>query len=369
MKKFVAGDGTAENWFSYCVAISGDTMVVSNPRYADGINWNKGAVYVFYRDHGGLDNWGEVKKLTISESPWFGTSVALDGDTLVARAGSQAAYIFYRDHGGADIWGEVKQLTANDGGKIGGCMAIDGDTLVAGNCTNTVDSNADQGSAYVFYRDHEGLDNWGEVKKLTASDGVEGDLFGCSIAIDGDIIVVGAYGVDALIDDQGAAYVFYRNQGGPDAWGQVQKLTASDAAENDFFGLSVAVEGETIVVGEDFGSAYLFSRDQGGTDNWGQIKKLTVIDGLRKAVAISGDTVISGAYNADDARGAVYMFSRDQGGIDNWGQNRKITANDGAQLDNFGLSVAFFAETLAIGAPYATINSNSQQGAVYIYEQ
>ena len=105
-----------------------------------------------------------------------------------------------------------------------------------------------------------------EVKKLTASDAQAGDQFGISVALSGDTAVVGANGEDAGGTNAGAAYVLQRDQGGADNWGQVTKLTASDAQANDFFGISVALSGDTAVVGaneEDAGgsgagAAYVF---------------------------------------------------------------------------------------------------------------
>jgi hypothetical protein len=125
-----------------------------------------------------------------------------------------------------------------------------------------------------------------EVKKLTASDAWDMDFFGSSVAVSGDISVVGAYGEDAGGSAAGAAYVFYRDAGGADNWGEVKKLTASDAEANDNFGWSAAVSGDTAVVGayvedaggSDAGAAYVFQRDAGGADNWGEVKKLTASD-------------------------------------------------------------------------------------------
>ncbi len=110
-------------------------------------------------------------------------------------------------------------------------MSVAGDTAVVGASGADVGGRGDQGAAYVFYRDQGGADAWGQVGKLTAADGAAGDGLGDSVSVDGDTAVVGAGEADVGgNDDQGAAYVFYRNQGGADAWGQVAKLTAPDGA-------------------------------------------------------------------------------------------------------------------------------------------
>ena len=131
-----------------------------------------------------------------------------------------------------------------------------------------------------------------QLTKLTAADGAYDDRFGTSVSLSGDTVVVGAHTANVGGNaDQGAAYVFYRNQGGPDAWGQVVKLTAVDGAAGDNFGLSVSLSGDTVVVGAfyanvggnvDQGAAYVFYRDQGGPDAWGQVAKLTAADGATR---------------------------------------------------------------------------------------
>ncbi|MEJ2212001.1 MAG: FG-GAP repeat protein [Anaerolineae bacterium] len=170
----------------------------------------------------------------------------------------------------------------------------------------------------------------GQVVKLTASDAAAGDRFGSSVAIDNDTVVVGAYWEDGAGTDRGAAYIFERNQGGTaDQWGQAARLTASDAQDGDFFGCSVSISDDTVVVGaygengvgfsvDDRGAAYVFERNQGGTaDNWGQVTRLRASDAANHdyfgyAVAISGDQILVGAYGENGAgtdRGAAYVFS------------------------------------------------------------
>ena len=162
-----------------------------------------------------------------------------------------------------------------------------------------------------------------EAKKLTASDAQPGDLFGVSVAVNGDTAVVGAHFEDAAGTNAGAAYVFQRNQGGADNWCEVKKLTASDSAADDHFGVSAAVSNDTAIVGAYFhpveslsGAAYVFKRSQGGTDNWGEVTELAasdpqVQDLLGVSVSVSGDTAIAGAHFEDaggDLAGAAYMF-------------------------------------------------------------
>ena len=141
-------------------------------------------------------------------------------------------------------------------------MAISGDTAVVGACCEDT-GGFDAGAAYVFQRNQGGADNWGEVKKLTASDAQASDRFGHSVAVSGDTAVVGAFREDALV---GAAYVFQRNQGDADNWGEVKKLTASDAQDIDFFAHGVAISGDTAVVGA--GEADRLSPLSGEGEGW-----------------------------------------------------------------------------------------------------
>ena len=127
--------------------------------------------------------------------------------------------------------------------------------------------NSGSGAAYVFDRNQGGPSNWGEVAKLTASDGAAGDQFSwLAAAISGHAVVVGAFWDDDGGSDSGSAYVFERDRGGPNNWGEVAKFTTSDAATNDRFGHSVAISGDTSVGGAyldnvsaiDDGPAYVF---------------------------------------------------------------------------------------------------------------
>ena len=163
-----------------------------------------------------------------------------------------------------------------------------------------------------------------ELCKRFASDAEDSDLYGVSVALSGDYAVVGAFFEDGEGLNRGAAYVCARNQGGQDNWGEVAKLTASDAEDSDMFGYSVAISGDYAVVGAEYedgagfnrGAAYIYARNQGGQDNWGEVVKLTAsdiedFDKFGVSVAISGDYVIVGAIGEDgagNARGAVYIF-------------------------------------------------------------
>ncbi|RZB38448.1 MAG: hypothetical protein SRB2_00196 [Desulfobacteraceae bacterium Eth-SRB2] len=202
-----------------------------------------------------------------------------------------------------------------------------------------------------------------QVAKLVAADGASGDLFGYSVAVDGDTAVIGAWAdVDAGVSS-GSAYVFTRDAIGD--WSQQAKLLAGDGASADFFGWSVAVDGDTAVIGAwadddagvSSGSAYVFTRNAIG--DWSQQAKLLAADGASgdffgESVAVDGDTAVIGAFYDDEnyvSSGSAYVFTRvfTDDGI-NWEQQAKLLAGDGASADFFGWSVAVDGDTAVIGA-------------------
>jgi len=389
VKKLTASDGAADEQFGLSVSIDRDRVVVGAP-FDDAKGNISGSAYVFERNQGGANNWGEVKKLTASDGSAgdnFGDSVSISSDTVVIGAIGDdffkgAAYIFDRNEGGADQWGEVKKLTASDGAGIdvfGESVSIDCDTVVVG-ARSDDDNGNDSGSAYIFERNQGGANNWGEVKKLTASDGAAGDLFGFSVSISSDTIVVGASSDDGNDTNSGSAYIFERNQGGADQWGEVKKLTASDGAANDNFGRWVSISCDTVVVGANgdddngssSGSAYVFVNQCG---DWVERDKATASDGAAgdefgRAISISYDTVVVGAASDDDnglSSGSAYIFERNQGGADQWGEVKKLTASDGAG-DLFGRSVSISCDTIVVGAVNDD-DKDTNSGAAYIFER
>ncbi len=390
VEKITAVDGAGNDTFGYAVSINGDTAVVG----AEGDDANAGAVYIFERNEGGVDNWGQIAKLIAGDDAAganFGCAVDIRVDTVVVGAngadGSGAAYIFERNEGGAGNWGQVVKLAASGlitGDAFGRAVAVSGDTVVVG--AEGHDDNADDaGAAYVFGRNQGGANAWGQVIKLTASDGVEDDAFGCAVDTISDTIAVGARYDDDNGTSSGSVYVFERNEGGADAWGQTAKLIASDGGMYDYFGNAVAISEDagTIVIGayedndrgDDSGSAYVFDRNGAGT--WDQMDKLTASDGAPDdrfgcSVAVSGDIVAIGTRYGDGASyadaGAAYAFSRDYGGVDTWGQTAKLTASDGATSDYFGHALVISGDTIIVGA-YGDDDDGSNSGSAYVFVQ
>jgi len=383
-QKVIASDGAAEDYFGVSVALSGDTALVG--AYGDdvGANSNQGSAYVFTRSG---TTWTQQGKLTASDGAaddLFGYSVALSGDTALVGAvlddvgvniDQGSAYVFTRS---GTTWTQQGKLTASDGtdeDRFGYSVALSGDTALVGAWRDDVGANYDQGSAYVFTRSGT---TWTPQGKLTASDGEAGDIFGNSVALSGDTALVGAeYDHVGANSDQGSVYVFTRSG---TTWTQQGKLTASDGAAGDYFGISVALSGDTALVGAYLdnvganmwqGSAYVFTRS--GT-TWTQQGKLTASDGAAEdrfgiSVALSGDTALVGAYlddvGANIYQGSAYVFTRSGA---TWTQQGKLTASDGAADELFGVSVALSGDTALVGADSDTVGANSDQGSAYFYD-
>lgn len=266
------------------------------------------------------------------------------------------------------------KLYAPDGAPanfFGYSVALSGDTAIVGVPLDSLESinpaSVSEGSAYIFTRSGT---NWTLQQKLTASDAANRDYFGANVSIDGDTAIVGA-----LFDDvgasvnQGSAYVFTRTG---TVWTQQAKLTAAQGAAGDRFGVSVEISGETVVVGtkRDQGAAYVFTRS-GAT--WTQQQQLTPSNGATgdefgASVAINVDTILVSAtgrpVSGADNQGAVYVFTR-SGGV--WSEQQILTASDGAVGDRFGSDVTISGNTAIVGAYLDDIGANNDQGSAYIF--
>ncbi len=259
------------------------------------------------------------------------------------------------------------------------------------------------GAAYVFTRS-SGI--WSQQAYLKASNTWQSDSFGFSVAISGDTIVVGAWQEDSnatgvngdqanySAPDSGAAYVFIRSGG---IWSQQAYLKASNTGAFDYFGHSVAISGDTVVIGareeasnatgvngdqsdnsaDKSGAAYVFTRSGGTWSQQAYLKASNTGAGdyfSLFSVAISGDTVVVGAPyedssatgvggnqtdNSASASGAAYVFTR-SGGI--WSQRAYLKASNTGEGDGFGVSVTVSGDTVVVGAPYESSNATSVNG-------
>jgi hypothetical protein len=262
--KLTASDGAFDE-FGISVAVSGDTILIGARRD----DADRGSAYVFERPVAGWDDATEDAKLTASDGEsgdFFGNVVAIDGNTAVIGAhgdddnesGSGSAYVFVPSGGWADST-ETAKLTASDGQMqdfFGWSVAVSGNTVVVGAKGDDIGSHDEQGSAYLFESPGGSWSDRTETAKLTASDGAADDEFGHSVAISGDMVVVGAHWDDwgsGSIFNEGSAYVFDRPGSGWANGTETARLTAAGGEPGDEFGHSVAISGDTLMVGAIYG--------------------------------------------------------------------------------------------------------------------
>ncbi|MDD3814226.1 MAG: FG-GAP repeat protein [Desulfocapsaceae bacterium] len=284
-----------------------------------------------------------------------------------------------------DPWIQQFKLTASDGASsdnFGWSISISGNTIIVGSPEDD-DNGSDAGSAYVFEKPAEGWAAMTQTAKLTASDGATSDHFGRTVSISNDTIVVGAPYDDDNGLTSGSAYVFVKPASGWVDTTQTAKLTAGDGAAGDFFGNSVSVSGDVIVVGAsedddnggESGSAYVFEKPVSGWGDMTQTAKLTASDGdlsdhFGGSVSISGDVIAVGAGFDDDKgrdSGSAYVYVKPISGWADMTQTAKLTASDGAEYDYLGShSISISDETVVVGATFDDDNGGNS-GSAYVY--
>ena len=366
-----AADGAAGDQHGWSVAIDGNTAIVGAPLDDDGAV-NSGSVYIYVND--GAGNWIQQQRIG---AQFFGpddTNQPADADT------------------DPDL-----VIDSQRGAQFGYSVAISGDTAVVGAPFFDIDSDddtvldtLDAGAVYIFDRIGG---TWFPAARFTVeeADVNNGDWFGSSVAIHEDTIVVGALSQSAA----GQVYILYRETDGnwkqqfartinEDLGIEEQKtLLPLDPQSEDWFGQSVAIHGNTIVVGSDgsdnpatgSGSAYVFTRDV--NLNWNIQARLLPSDPKALAnfgisVGVYQNDIVVGADAADavaasgDSAGSAYAFSRNfEGG---WSEVAKLTASDAASGDRFGRSVAIWGPLAVVGAWNENTNG-TQAGSAYLYQK
>ena len=316
---------------------------------------------------------------------WFGTSVAVDKDTVVVGDFDAnieqygAAYVYLKPASGWGDMTQVAKLTSSDNGEgFGTSVAVSGNVIVVGAAnTSNFEPSATPGAVYVFVKPVGGWKDMTETAKLVASDGVAGDAFGNSVSISGGTVAVGAFFVNNF---SGRVYVFTRIGAG---WKQAAKLTASDSSGLlDYLGCSVAVNGNTVVAGSfghnNFqGAGYVFVEPATGWANSTETAELSVSNGrggdnLGFSVGINGATIVAGAPGAANGFGSAYVYVQPTGG---WRSTSDFTAqlaaSDAIEGDSFGQAVGISdgGRVVIVGAPGQTVGSNLEEGAAYVYVQ
>lgn len=395
--------------FGYSVAISDKYAVIGAPSEKhDATNANAlpnaGSVFIFERANSG--GWDFKQKITASDRAQddnFGQSVAISGGkiivgapfededatggTTVANAGS--CYIFELDVN--QVWAQTQKIVASDresGDNFGTAVSISNNYLIVTapyedhNATGTGTQN-NAGSAYIFEKNGS---SWTQVQKIVASDRISSDRFGISVSMSGGRTIIGARfdGKDAAganpVSFAGSAYIFERDMSG--SWLQHQKIVASDREATSWFGGSVSIYNDYVLVGAfgedknatgadalaDAGAAYFFERN--GTGTWSQIQKVVASDRKENnqfgySVSLGNDFALIGARlseatigaNTYTETGTAYFFKFD--GTNSWSESQKVNASDANNSKRFSSAVAVYGNYANIG--------DFTEGA-YIYE-
>jgi hypothetical protein len=391
--KQYGSDSGSHDEYGVSVDIDGDYAIVGSIK-KNLIGQSEGAAYILYRDQNGPNNWGQVARLTapdLQAGDNFGFSVAISGgvaavgspldDHTAGNEGSVA--VFYQNANVPNQWNFQKKVIASDadsGDNFGTSVALNGDNLLVGASLDD-ETATNAGAAYVFYRNNGGANNWGEVAKLQANTGDANDNMGNSVAIDGDYAIVGAPGANGFQQDIGAAYIFGRNQSGPDNWGEVAKLRGNPSGQNDNFGGSVTISGPWALVGADrsdikavdAGAVFAFYKNQNGViDSWGQRNILIDLNGKEgdhfgSGVALDGEYAVVGARGEDDHfgenSGVGYVYINQDNG---WVLVGELEDGGGQSGDALGTCVAIDGRTAIMGAPLDDA-PGSDSGSALLY--
>lgn len=366
-----ASDGTINDTFGIVVAQSGDTVLIASPNK----NLSRGVVYAFVRS--GLQ-WREQAKLTAMDAATldnFGASIAIDGNTAIIGAPQKNrqrgnAYVFLRT---GTKWAQQAKLGASDGvtsDYFGSAVGIKGDTAIVGIST------PDRNMAYVYVRTGT---MWSEQAKLTPADAKAGEQFGSAVALDVDTALIGAPG--RLIGTNtlpGHVHVFTR---AGTVWSEQAILESADVTPTDKYGLSLALSGDTAVVGaykktvgNNVGQGEAFVYVRSGT-SWTEQARLRASDGKADdrfgiSVAVGTDVAVIGAEHVtvgdNIAQGAAYVFSRSNG---SWTEFTRLTAAAGVKDSYFGraVSVGSNGNPIAVGAYYRELNNSPLQGEAFVF--
>ena len=374
-QKLIGYDNANGEFFGDAVAVSADDLIVGKKE--DDENGNlSGAVYFYSEDsNGDFVNPQKVLASDGTSNDRFGGAVDIFGtDAAVGAKEINAVYLYKKDAMGS--WGSEQKITPSDGSpsdEFACDIALFGNYLAVGSLDN-VGNGTSSGAVYVYEKDAMGV--WGNEQKITPSDGMLNDDFGIAVGLYGDYLVVGSSRNDSNGGDSGAIYIYEKDAMG--MWGNVQKITTSDGANFDYFGISVAIYDNYLIAGASgdddsgnfSGSAYVYEKDAMGV--WGNEQKLMASDGSNgdtfgRSVSIFGDYLVVNSIDDNDNgsnSGSAYVYEKDAMGI--WTDEQKITASDGANDDRFSWSVDISGDNLVMGAPFHD-DPALVSGSVYAY--
>ncbi len=329
-----------------------------------------------------IDHPGNGPMEDVLSGDGFGLSVAVDGNIAVVGAPKDDSPEGQSNRGGVHVflrsgtsWTYVQRLLPNEAEstyEFGAAVAVSGETIVVGSNGALNDSGVSTGAAFVFERQGQ---PWVQVEKLLPSDGAQSDLFGTALDIEGDTIMVGSpqhYAAGLVY--AGAVYAFERSSG---SWNERAKLIADTPVVAAGFGASVSLSGTTVVIGApqtDFsrGAAHVFVRN---AEQWSEQQVLLANDGNYQhyfggSVAVEGERVVVGAANAStpggDNQGAAYVWVRNGS---TWTQEQKIFETQSTLFEGYGSAVAISQGRVLVGSPRQRRFGPAGEGVVHAFEE
>lgn len=388
--KLIASDQAYNDYLGYSVSIDGNTIAAGS--YADDdMGSNSGSVYIFEKTGAHWVNGTETAKLLASDGASgdsFGRSVAISGSTVVVGAyqhdngmtNNGSAYVFEKPLTGWVSMTETARLTASDASAsdyFGYAVAVKGNTVAV--TANMKDYNGtDAGMAYVFEKPVSGWATTTETAKLYTAGPASYRMFGASISMSDNAIVVGATNVYST-GFTGAAYVFEKPVSGWVTATESAMFLASDKSDGDNFGISVGIADNVIIcgsywsdlLGSSSGSAYIYEKPATGWTNSTETTRFlpevttsNTYDEFSRSLDISGDYAVVGSanYNAKQGRATVLHFN----GL-GWDKVAELTASDAAKENYFGYSVAISDSTIVVGA-YSAKGTANITGKLYLFK-
>ena len=365
--QLVASDGGLDDDFGRAVAIDGDAALIGAYKEDDGA-LDSGAAYVFARSGSSWIQQAKLKASDVDAEGRFGWSVSLDGDTALVGAPHAdhfgidcgAAYVFVR---AGSTWSQQARLVVNDSvsdDHLGYSVALSGDTAVCGVPDRY---SKDHGVVFVFVRSGS---TWTQEARLQDSNGEDWDEFGYSVAIEGDTLLVGAWHDDDGLTNSGSVFVFTRSG---TTWSEQAKLRSTPPGSYDEFGSAVSLSGESALIGTLTPPvAFVFTRTG---SSWNQEDSLVPDDGgdhywFGSSVSLGGDVALIGSQLDDMAsydHGSAFLFTRSGG---SWGEPQHLIASDSAPFSYFGSGVSVSGERLLIGA-FGGYGAGHSSGKAYVY--
>lgn len=386
--------------FSQAIAIGSDFAAIGAPRDSDPtVPEVAGAVYVFSGEPGFPWTWTLTDRLSppgVRHGEEFGWSVAQDNGLLVigARKGdafpdyqSDTGLVYVYQRSSEDTWDQLDVASALAQGqeKLGESVAVSVDTIVAGAPEyNDLSTARDKvGRAVVFERSPTDPDHWVQVKSIVPVTSTENSRFGASVAISGDIIVVGAPTSAEIGANAGAAFVYERDASDPDDWHLLARLNPGDLNNGARFGWSVKTNGQLILVGAirrsgvrpNAGRVYVYHREPGsgewqfnspaiidppsGATNKGWFGASMALDGSTLAIGAPAENIDGdpGTPDADDPRGKIFLYSRS--GLSTWDFVTELQQETAGIDSDLGTALDYHNGLLIGGDPYWNIDDGA----------